>query len=449
MKIPLIKSLLIDRIGTNGYGLGFADNKTIFVPYTMIGDVVDVQLTHIKSGIAFGHVTDYCKRAEGYRTPECEAFGNLSHCGGCDWLMADYATQLRYKDTIIRGIFEPFVDSAAIRPTSASPEQYHYRNKAFMPVSNIGGELCYGIFERFSHKVVSHQDCKIQSSAFDPICRRILDICRNAGIKAYDEITDKGTLRHIGVRVSALDSSILVILVTKAARLPFSNLLVKELTEAFPNIVGIVQNIQRQPGNVIIGDEDKVLWGLPYLIDSIGTTQYRIHYRSFFQINHGITDLLYAYIRKQIKPDAKVIDAYCGIGTIGLYLNAAAHSVIGIEEVPEAIADAVYNAELNKPHNCRFICGTVDQALQDHELITDIDTIILDPPRKGLEASTIQNICTAGIPDVIYVSCNPMTLARDLKIFLQDGYQLAELQPFDMFPQTWHVETVAVLHKKN
>ncbi|PKN77891.1 MAG: 23S rRNA (uracil(1939)-C(5))-methyltransferase RlmD [Candidatus Cloacimonetes bacterium HGW-Cloacimonetes-1] len=444
----VIKNLLIDRVGTNGYGIGFAEGKTIFVPFTMIGDRVDVELTHIKSDIAFGHVSHYCSRAEGYRIPDCEAFGNLSRCGGCDWLMTDYTTQLRNKDTIIRGIFEPLTDSDKILPTIAAPAQYHYRNKAFMPVSVTDNDLCYGIYERFSHKVVSHQDCKIQNAVFDPISRKILDICRNAGIKAYNEITDKGTLRHIGVRVSAMDSSILVILVTKAARLPFSNLLVKELTEAFPNIVGIVQNIQRMPGNVIIGDEDKVLWGLPYLVDSIGTTMYRIHYRSFFQINHGITELLYAYLRKQLKPNAGVIDAYCGIGTIGLYLGDVAGSVLGIEEVPEAIADAEYNAELNQIHNCSFICGKVDQVLQDQTLISGIDSIILDPPRKGIEASTIDFISAAGIPQVVYVSCNPMTLARDLKLFLQAGYELDELQPFDMFPQTWHVETVAVLHKK-
>ncbi len=449
----------IRKIGMNGYGIGYADSRTIFVPYTLVGDIVEVELTHLRKDIAFGRVVHYYARSKDYIEPVCEAFGPEQRCGGCDWLNCTYEQQIAYKTELLMQAFHklkpgsPKDDHSAESSSSLdclvqrSPRKEHYRNKVFLPVSEQDGRLVYGIFERFSHRVVPHRDCRIQNQSFDPICRKIVEICTKAGIQAYNETMQSGTLRHIGIRTNLEGNELLIILVTKAKRLPFSKLLVKELISAFPTVVGIIQNIQREPTNVILGNEEFVLWGQSYLMDRIGEMRYRIDYKSFYQVNGVVTKLLYDYVKSKLKPGSKLIDAYCGIGTIALYLSDVAQCVLGIEDNQAAVEDANFNLSLNGVTNASFIQGKVEDCLAAEDGLTDYDTIIFDPPRKGLEQSIIEQIAVSQIKEIIYVSCNPMTLARDLERFQERGFEVSSLQGFDMFPQTWHVETVATLRR--
>lgn len=447
----LIWNLFISKIGMQGYGIAYHEDRTVFVPYALPGDSIEAEITHLRKDIAFGRIVRYTEKSVAHQEPGCEAFGPEHRCGGCDWLNCSYEKQLEIKQGLLQGIFSPLLsgDNEILSSMQlvSSPNNLHYRNKVFLPLSTEHDIPVYGIYERFSHRVVRHQNCLLQTEIFDPICQKVMQICAKSGISAYDERTQRGTLRHIGIRSNSDNSEILVILVSKARRLAFSKLLVKELCEAYPQIVGIVQNIQRELTNVIIGNEDQILFGRDYLFDVLGNTRYRVHYRSFYQVNSSCTQLLYSYLKEKIAPQSNLIDAYCGIGTIGLYLSDKIKCVLGIEESSAAILDAKYNAELNQISNTTFICAKVEDWICSNGACDGYDSIIFDPPRKGLEQSIIDALAATTISTIVYVSCNAMTLARDLKRMQEKGFGIDSIQSFEMFPQTWHTESVAILSR--
>lgn len=442
-----IQKLEIERIALHGYGIGHGMGRTIFVPYTAPGDLVDIRITLQKKDIAFAEVTRYHQRNPDIITPDCEAFGPPAACGGCDWLMAPYRLQLSWKDHLIRGVFESFVDSSLIKPIVASPQPDHYRNKAFFPVSSRKSMLIYGMYQSRSHYVIPHKSCKIQNTKFDLIAAKVLKLAEKAGVQAYQEAKHSGNLRQIGMRANHDASQIVLILVTKSGRLPFAGLLIKQISTAFPEISGIVQNIQRERSNVILGHEDKLLWGKNYIEERILGNSYRAHYRSFLQVNHGVNSLILECMKTIAGQGKRILDAYSGIGSIALSLASQSHSVLGIEEVPEAVEDARLNAKLNGITNAQFDCARVEDVL-DQSTEHSWDMVVFDPPRSGLADTIPDIIAEAGIREILYLSCNPMTLARDLKAFVSKGYQILEIQPFDMFPHTWHIETLAYLKRK-
>jgi len=441
--------LKIEKLAMGGFGIAYHDSKAIFVPYTAPGDVVDVYVTHERKDHSFAKVSRYVSRGEAYTEPGCDAFGGDNPCGGCDWLMLDYQAQVEHKNTLIEGLFSHFIDPAKIYPTIASPLPKHYRNKVFMPVGKDGyKKLSYGIYARWSHRIVPHAACHNHPPVFDSIAQRIMQLCQKAKVEAYDETSHTGSLRHIGFRCSSDLSEILVVLVTRSAKLPFSGLLVKQLTDEFPAIKGIVQNINREHGNIILGDEEKVLYGRDYIFDTLSNTKFQINYRSFWQINIGTMELIMDSIRSRMNPNANVLDAFCGIGAIGLSLAAEVKSLVLLEELPEAIEDAKQNAAMNGIENISFITGKFEDLLPELVEQNCPDTLIMDPPRSGATKESIETIIQSGIKQIIYVSCSPMTLARDLKLLLNsEKYKLQSLQSFDMFPNTWHIECLAVLNR--
>jgi len=444
-------ALNIEKLAMGGFGIGYFNSKAIFVPYTAPGDVVDVNVTHERKSHAFARVLRYISRGEEYCQPECSAFGAEVPCGGCDWLMLDYAAQLKHKQALVSELFTPFVSSALISPTLPSPQSKHYRNKVFMPVGRdaVSGKITYGIYSRWTHSIVPHEACANHSAVFDALARRIMQFCVKAKVLPYNEDQHRGNLRHIGFRSSADGSEILVVLVMLSGKLPFSGLLVKQLTAEFPQVKGIVQNINRAHVNIILGDEDKILYGVDYIYDKLGGLNFRINYRSFWQINTGTMELIMDSIRAQIGPKARVLDAFCGIGAIGLCLAGEVEHVTLLEEVPEAIEDAKVNAEMNGITNVSFYTGKCEELLPEVLKTREPDIMIADPPRSGIDAASLQAILHSGIKKLVYVSCAPMTLARDLKILLADGtYKLDSLQSFDMFPNTWHIECLAVLARQ-
>jgi len=424
-----------------GSGLGFHEGRAIFVPATAIGDVVSAEITLGKKDHAFARVTEYHSRGEGFIEPGCEAFTAPEPCGGCDWLMLDYPTQLQYKEQLIHELFRDH--EALIGSCTPSGKQYHYRNKVYMPV---GAELSYGIFARYSHQIIPHQACRNHPPVFDEISTLLMELCKKAKVEPYNEEHNSGCLRHIGLRISHDTSEILLILVCRSARLPFSKTIVQGITQAFPQIVGIVQNINRDKTNVILGSEEKLLFGRDYLQDMLSDLSFRIHYRSFWQVNHATMENILTVMRAQMKKPYKVIDAYCGIGAIGLSLASEISELVGIEEEQVAVKDATENAANNGFENARFICGKFEDTLNMLSQDFQADVIILDPPRAGVQESALWAIRKAGISKILYLSCSQMSLARDLKILLQDDrYELKALSSFDMFPNTWHIESLAVL----
>lgn len=437
----MIEKLTIEKIAMGGSGLGFHEGRAIFVPLTAIGDIVSVAITLGKKDHAFARVIEYHERGTGVIDPGCEAFSAEEPCGGCDWLMLDYPTQLKYKEQLIRELFQDH--EALISGCTPSPAQFHYRNKVYMPV---GEGLSYGIFARYSHQIVPHTACRNHPPIFDEIADTLMQLCKKAKVEPYDETHNTGCLRHIGLRCNHDASQILLILVCRSGRLPFSKTITQGITQAFPQIVGIVQNINRDKTNVILGGEEKLLFGRNYLQDTLSDLRYRIHYRSFWQVNHGTMENILTVMRAQMKKHYKVIDAYCGIGAIGLSLASEISELVGIEEEPMAVKDAIENARNNGFDNARFIQGKFEDSLGKLSQDFKADAIILDPPRSGVQESALLAIRQAGIPKILYLSCSPMSLARDLKILMQDErYELEALSCFDMFPNTWHIESLAVL----
>lgn len=437
-----IEHLKIEKIAMGGMGLGFHDDKAIFVANTAVGDTVDAQIYLNKKDHAFAKVTKYLERGPGVIPSGCEAFEADEPCGGCDWLMLDYHTQLQYKDILLRELFKDQLD--VYGGMEASELDRNYRNKVFMPV----GLQSYGIYARYSHSIVPHERCLNHPPVFDDIAGTLMQLCQKAKVEPYNELDHSGCLRHIGLRCNRDQSEILLILVCRSARLPFSKTIVHGITSAFPQICGIVQNINRDKTNVILGKEDKLLYGKSYLNDILSDIRFEINYKSFWQINSGCMEKILCAMRAWVKPDYKVIDAYCGIGAIGLGIAGEISELLGIEEIPEAVQDAKKNAENNGFDRAKYVCGKFEQKFEELNATFTADCIILDPPRSGVPESSLWNIRKAGIPRIIYLSCSPMSLARDLKILMHDGrYNLLSLSGFDMFPNTWHIETLAVLEK--
>lgn len=439
----------IEKLAMGGFGIAFHESKAVFVPYTAPGDVVDVFVTHERKDHSFAKVSRYVSRGEGFSEPGCNAFGGDNPCGGCDWLMLDYKAQVEQKHALMQGVFSHFIEADKIYPTIASPLPKHYRNKVFMPVGkDASRRLSYGIYARWSHRIVPHEACKNHPPVFDTIAKRIIQLCQKAKVDAYDEVQHTGNLRHIGFRCSTDVKEILLVLVTRSAKLPFSGLLVKQLCEEFPAITGIIQNINRERSNVILGEEEKVLFGRDYIFDTLSNTRFRINYRSFWQVNIGTMELIMDSIRSRMNPNANVLDAFCGIGAIGLSLAAEVKSLLLLEEQPEAIEDAKQNAEMNGIENVGFITGKFEDVLPELVEKQCPDTLIMDPPRSGATKESIETIIQSTIKQIIYLSCSPMTLARDLRLLLGSGkYELQSLQSFDMFPNTWHIECLAVLSR--
>jgi len=441
--VKTLNQLKVEKIAMGGSGIAFFEGKAIFIPHTAPGDVVDAILTTEKKDHAFARVTHYHSRGEGVIDSSCAAFDSEPPCGGCDWLMVDYATQTAWKDILVRELFQNSMDTGTIFPIIPSPLPRHYRNKVFMPVGAAG----YGIFAPWSHEIVPHANCQNHPPVFDLIAQKTWELCQKAKVEPYNEHTHTGTLRHIGLRCNHDQSEILLILVTRSGRLPFAGLIAKSLSTEFPQIKGIIQNINPEKGNVILGSKEKLLLGEDHIFDRLSDMSFRIHYRSFWQINTPSMENILDALRACMKPGTRVLDAYCGIGAIGLALANEVQSVTGIESVPEAIHDAKLNATDNSIANSSFYCGKFEDLLPGLLSQEAFDAIILDPPRSGVEKSALEAILEAGIPTILYLSCAPMTLARDIKL-LRAAYQVDKLMSFDMFPNTWHIECLAVLSRK-
>lgn len=446
MKLPIkrIKSLKIEKIIYKGYGLGWHENFTILVEHTVPGDLVDIEITSAKKNILFAKVIKYLSRSPLITEDRCSVSGL---CGGCMWVNINAQSQNDLKNQILNDLYKPLSDRCLIHSVIPSPVQDHYRNKIYQPVQLINQQPVSGIYARNTHEVISHQSCFLHPPLFDQIIGTIIEYCKIAKVNIYDEKKHQGSLKHIGIRQSVENGSITVILVTKSRKLPFTKTLVHSLTNQYPQITGIIQNIQPDFTNVILGTEDKILFGSRELVQTIGDRRFIIDYQAFFQVNLAQTKQIYDKIKELCSQSTQIIDAYSGAGTIGLYIADKDHSVICIEENPYAHLNSKKNAELNNIENAVFYCSKTEELLPMLIQCKKIDTIIFDPPRKGLDPSIIYKLGELNIPKIIYMSCNPSTQVRDLLLLEKNGYKTEEVFAYDMFPHTWHIETLAVLKK--
>ncbi|RPK07955.1 23S rRNA (uracil(1939)-C(5))-methyltransferase RlmD [Priestia endophytica] len=434
-----------------GAGVAKVDGFPIFVQNALPEEEGNVKIIKVKKGFAIGRMMETTKESRFRTEPPCPVY---KQCGGCQLQHLKYEAQLDYKTKQVKEVLARLgnIKDVTVHPTLGMEDPWNYRNKAQVPVGESEGGLVAGFYKQRSHDIIDIERCMIQQEQNDDVVQAVREICSKYGIRAYDETKHKGTLRHVMVRYGATTGEQMVVLVTRTKELPNKNKVIEELRARLPQLKSIVQNVNLKKTNVIMGDETTVLWGEEYIYDNIGDIKFAISARSFYQVNPTQTKVLYdkALEYADLQGEEEVIDAYCGIGTISLFLAQKAKKVYGVEIVPEAIEDAKRNAELNGITNAEFEAGKAEEVIPAwYKKGISADTLVVDPPRKGCDEALLNTIIDMKPNRVVYVSCNPGTLARDLQVLEEGGYKTVEVQPVDMFPHTTHVECCALLVRKD
>lgn len=431
-----------------GAGVARVNGFTLFIPNTLPGERAKIKVVGVKKGFGFGRLEELIVPSPERVDPPCPIY---KWCGGCQLQHLSYEGQLEYKRKQVEDVLTRIgkLENVPVLPTLGMGEEpWRYRNKAQVPVGERDGRIITGFYQKRSHEIVEMDSCIITGDTNDDAVQAVKEIVNKYNISAYDEQKHKGILRHIIARYGKTTGDLMIVLVTNGKDLPQRKKIIDDIREALPEIKSIVQNVNSKRTNVIFGDETRVLWGAEYIYDYIGDIKFAISARSFYQINPDQTKVLYDQALKyaELNGDETVIDAYCGIGTISLFLAQKAKKVYGVEIVPEAIEDARRNAELNNITNAEFAVGKSEEVIPEWKKqgITP-DVIVVDPPRKGCDEELLKTIIEMKPERVVYVSCNPATLARDLRVLEDGGFQTVEVQPVDMFPQTTHCEAVAKL----
>jgi 23S rRNA (uracil1939-C5)-methyltransferase len=433
-----------------GSGVAKVEGYTLFVPHALPGERATVKVLKTKKGYGYGKLQELHEMSPDRVQPPCPIF---YQCGGCQLQHLSYEGQLKQKHRMVKETLARLggLTDVPVHDVLGMEDPWRYRNKAQVPVGEREGGLVAGFYQRGTHRIIDMDECIIQDEANDRVVQQVKQIADDFGVRAYDEHTQKGILRHVAVRYGQNSGEIMVIFVTKSKNLPSRKAMVRAITEAIPEVKSIVQNINPKRTNAIFGEETRVLWGRDVIYDTIGDVKFAISARSFYQVNPKQTKVLYdkALEYANLTGVEQVVDAYCGIGTISLFLARQAGHVYGVEIVPEAVEDARKNAELNGIENVTFEVGKAEEAIPArHKQGSTADVVVVDPPRKGCDEALLATVVAMKPKRVVYVSCNPATLARDLRVLEAGGFQVEEVQPVDMFPQTMHVECVAVLTRK-
>lgn len=458
----LSKNIVVDAdiIGLthDGEGVGrTADGYTLFIPNALPGEQVEAKILKSKKQYGYGKVVSFRKLSEHRIEPPCPIY---KECGGCQLQHLDYESQLLWKrqhvvDTLSRiGKLQigdgDQAEGVIVHPTIGMEEPWRYRNKAAVPIGRgaDGESLVGGFYAKGSHRIIDMNECLIQKQHNDDVIREVKEIAKELHIEPYDEERATGVLRHVMVRIGVVTGEIMVVLITNTNKLPRQAEWVDQIRKRIPNVKSIVHNINCKVTNAIFGDTTKVVWGSDVIYDQLDGITFAISARSFYQVNPEQTIALYqkAVDYAQLTGKEQVIDAYCGIGTISLFLARNAGHVYGVEIVPEAIEDAKRNAALNELENTTFEAGPAEVVIPRWKREgMDADVIVVDPPRKGCDPALLETILEIRPERVVYVSCNPSTLARDLRVLEDGGYRTVEVTPVDMFPWTGHVESVVWL----
>ena len=455
MEIPVKKNeeYIVDIIdnGYQGEGVAKINDFTVFITNAIKGEKVKILILKVTTSHAFAKVLEIIEKSDARVDTDC---GSYKRCGGCNLRHLKYERTLELKrETVQNLINKKKKEKIQAEETVGMENPFYYRNKAQYPVgTNKDGKAIFGVFANRTHEIIEFDECKIQTKESAEIARFIVDFMNEKNISAYNEETGEGLLRHIIVKYGMKTDEVMCVLVLTSEKLPKEDELKEKLLERFPNIKTIVQNINKRNTNVILGDKNIVLYGSGYIQDKLGDYTFNISANSFYQVNPVQTEKLYniAVEGAELSKEDTVFDLYCGIGTIGIFASKYVKKVYGIEIVEQAIEDAKENARINNIDNIEFTAGDVEKLLQ--ELIYDRkirpDVVFVDPPRRGLDENTVNNLLKIEPKKIVYISCNPATLMRDLKA-MEEQYDITKITPVDLFPFTNHVETVAILKNKN
>ena len=451
MNIPVEKNKeytvdIIDN-GFEGEGIAKIEGFTIFIPNAIKGEKVKILIVKVLSSHAFGKIIEILEKSEHRIEEDCNTY---KRCGGCNLRHIEYEETLNMKQSAVQNLVNKNLKTKIeVNSTWGMGNPYHYRNKLQYPVGlDKEGNPVIGVFANRTHEIISVNECMIQSKQANEIAKYILELVKKYKISVYDEVTQKGILRHIVIKTGFRTNEIMIIFVVNGDELPFSKEIANDLQSKYKEIVSIVVNSNKKNTNVILGDKNTNIVGNGYIKDILGDYTFRISPLSFYQVNPVQAEALYniGIENAEITKDDIVFDLYCGIGTISLFASKYSKKVYGIEIVEQAIEDAKENAKINNVDNTEFIAGDTEKVLTDlienKKIIPDV--IIVDPPRRGLDNTTVNNILKIHPKRVVYISCNPATLMRDLSL-MEDKYEIKMIQPVDMFPWTSHVECVALL----
>ena len=452
MQIEKNKQYIVDIIdnGFEGEGIAKIDNFTIFIPNCIKGEKVKILIVKVLKSYAYGKVLEIIEKSEYRREPDCLTY---KRCGGCDLRHVDYKKTLEMKQNAVQSLVNKTLKNKVnVEKTLGMEEPYFYRNKAQYPVGiDKNNNPVIGVFANRTHEIIPIEECFIQNKQSQKLAKFVLDFIKENNISVYDEKTGKGLVRHIVTKVGIRTNEIMLIIVINGQSIPKEKELIKDVLEKFPNVKTIVKNINRKNTNVIMGDKNINLYGNGFIQDILGDYRFKISPLSFYQVNPIQAEKLYNIgVRKaNITKDDIVFDLYCGIGTISIFMAKYAKKVYGIEIVEEAIKDAKENAKLNNINNTEFIAGDVENILDDlinnKKIIPDV--IMIDPPRKGLDNKSVDNILKIKSKKIVYISCNPASLVRDLAK-LEEIYDIKMIKPIDLFPFSKHCEVCTVLQLK-
>ncbi len=438
---------VISDYTAEGQGIAKIEGCAVFVPNAIVGESCRIRIEKAQKTWAAGKLVEILEKSPHRVNRECPV---AKLCGGCDFWHMDYEEETRLKaDRVRQALNRIGGETLTEVPILAAPTCYGYRNKAQYPVSSQKGRAFAGFFRAGTHSVVENNRCLILPEETDRIKKLVIDYVNHWRISAYDESAQKGLLRHIFVRRGNVSGQILVCLVVNGTKLPHPEDLIARL-QAVPGFTSLVLSVNTRPGNTVLGDRLITLYGPGYIEDTLCGLRFRLSPRSFYQVNHHQAQRLYAAAISQaeITKDDLVLDLYCGVGTITLAMAQAAGKVIGVEVVEQAVADARENAKRNQIENVEFFCGDAGKAaLSLEEKGIHPDVVVVDPPRKGLNADAIEAMVKMSPRRIVYVSCDPATLARDVSLLKQRGYQLKNALAADLFPRCAHVESVVAMVK--
>ena len=453
-KNDLFEGEIVD-ITNLGFGVAKHQGAVVFVAGCVPGDVCKIRIIKVGSSYSVGRAEEFVKRS----TLRVEDRCDNKLCRSCAYKCLDYTYEKSLKEEAVRQIFKKSgLSEVEILPLVGSPCELRYRNKAQYPIARgKNGEYLIGFYAPKSHRVTEAAECPLAPEIFSKICESLREFFVEYNLSVYDEESGEGLLRHIYLRRGEISSEVLLTLVINGDSMPHADRLVKVVSEKFPEIVGILLNINKEDTNIILGDEFITLYGRDYIFDTLGGVALKITAPSFYQVNHDAAELLYARAKELAAPtrDDLLLDLYCGAGSIGLSMADAAGEVIGVEIVESAVQCAKFNAEINHIFNASFYAGDASDTKKILEPAEGArgekikpDIVIFDPPRGGTTEELIEHISSLNPRKIVYISCNPATLARDMVVLKKYGYVGNEVTPFDLFPMTGHVESLVCLTKQ-
>lgn len=447
--------ILIEDLGSTGEGIGRIQGYTLFVKDALPEELVRVRVTKTLKSYGYARLVKVIRFSPHREEPVCEL---ASKCGGCQLMHLDYEKQLEYKQCKIKSCLERiggfFNIEECMEPVIGMVPPYHYRNKAQFPFGkNKAGRVVAGFYAERTHSIIDMDHCYIQAKVSEEILILIKWFMEEYQVPPYDEATHSGLVRHVLIRVGAATGEIMVCFIINGRNMPCQDILVNRL-KTIKGMKSICLNYNEEKTNVILGQQVVALWGNPFIIDFIGDVRFRISPLSFYQINPVQTRRLYetALEFAGLTGNEVVWDIYCGIGTISLFLASKAKKVYGVEIVPQAIEDARENARINCISNAEFFVGAAEEILpklyQERGREMAADVVVVDPPRKGCDVAALKTIVELQPKRIVYISCDPATLARDARYLCNNGYEIGRVRGCDMFAQTYHVECVCLMTRK-